>query len=59
MNTDDKNIYFAVKDKHGYDYLCPLAAVADRNYVSDQELDECVEKDVVGRYAGNIDINVT
>jgi hypothetical protein len=57
MNTNDKNIYFAVKDRHGYDYFCPLEAVKDRSSISDQGLDECVEKDVVERYAGNIDIN--
>jgi hypothetical protein len=48
--------YFIIKDEHGTDYLCPLNAVKDRNAVSDQELAECVEKDVVERYSGDIDI---
>jgi hypothetical protein len=48
--------YFIVKDQHGTDYLCPLNAVNDRNAVSDQEFAECVEKDVVERYSGDIDI---
>ena len=54
MATIKKNTYFVVKDKHGDDYLCPLDAVQDSNAVSDQEFDECVEKDVVERYSGNI-----
>jgi len=56
MITINKNTYFIVKDKYGNDYLCPLNAVKDRDAVSDQELDECVEKDVAERYSGNIDI---
>ena len=56
MATINKNTYFIVKDKHGNDYLCPLNAVRVRDGASDQELDECVEKDVVERYSGNIDI---
>ena len=34
----------------------PLNAVKARDAVSDQELDECVEKDVADRYCGDIDI---
>jgi len=48
--------YFIVKDKHGEDYLCPLDRIRDRHAVTDQEFEECVEKDVVGRYAGDIDL---
>jgi hypothetical protein len=56
MATTNKNTYFIVKDKHGNNYLCPLDAVKDRNAAPDQAFDECVEKDVVERYSGNIDI---
>jgi hypothetical protein len=56
MATINKNTYINVKDQTGNDYLCPMNAVKDRNAITDQEFDECVEKDVVGRYSGNIDI---
>jgi len=56
MATINKSTYFIVKYKHGNDYLCPLDAVKDRDAVSDQEFDECFEKDVVERYSGNIEI---
>ena len=56
MTTLNKNKYFKVKDKHDNDYLCPLDAVKDRDTVSDQKLDDCVERDVAERYSGHIDI---
>ena len=56
MATINKNTFFSVKDKHGNDYLCPLNALKGRDAGSDQAFDECVEKDVVERYSGNIDI---
>jgi hypothetical protein len=56
MNTNTKNVYIDVKDERGFDYVCPLEAVVDRDSVSDQEIYDCVEKDVVEQYAGNIDI---
>lgn len=55
MAKINKNAYFIVKDKHKNDYLCPVDAFGNRDEVSDRELEECVEKDVVERYAGNID----
>jgi hypothetical protein len=36
MATINKNTYFAITDKHGNDYLCPLNAVKARDAVSDQ-----------------------
>lgn len=55
MPEINNNAYIMVKDKHNNDYLCPVNAVKNRDNVSERELDECVEKDVVGRYAGNIE----
>jgi hypothetical protein len=57
MKTNTNDIYLTVKDPLGNDYLCPLEAVSDSSSVSDEEFDECVEKDVVERYSGNIEIN--
>ena len=54
--TMTKNTYFIVKDQQGDDYLCPLNSVRDKGALTDDELDNCVEKDIVERYSGNIDI---
>jgi hypothetical protein len=48
--------YLRVKDSTGAEYLCPLDALKNVNDATDDELSECVEGDVVGRYAGDIEI---
>ena len=48
--------YFVVKDKDGAEYLCPLNSLRDRNSIDDDEVSNCVERDVVERYSGNINI---
>jgi len=45
-----------VKDINGSDYLCPVDALRNANTVSDLDRYKCVESDVAGRYAGNIEI---
>ncbi len=59
MATMIENTYFILKDHNGNDYLCPLNSVNDRNAVTDDEIDDCVEKDIVERYSGNIEIEST
>ena len=56
MTAHNENRYFNVQNEHGEDYLCPLDKVKNRTTVSEEEFRECVEKDVVGSYSGNIDI---
>ncbi len=56
MATVNNETYFVVRDEHGDDYLCPLNSVRNKDTITDDELDSCVEKDIVGRYSGNIDI---
>ena len=56
MATIKNETYFVVRDKHGDDYLCPLNSVGNKGTLTDDEIDSCVEKDVVERYSGNIDI---
>ena len=48
--------YFVVKDEHGDSYLCPINSVKRRDAITADELESCVEKDIVERYSGNIDI---
>ena len=56
MTTVNNETYFVVRNEHGDDYLCPLNSVRNKDAVTDDELDSCVEKDIVERYSGNIDI---
>ena len=45
-----------VKDDAGNEFICPLNALKDRKLATDEELENCVDDAVAGRYAGNIDI---
>ena len=53
-NTNDK--YFVVRNENGETYLCPFNSVRNRDAITDNELESCVERDIVERYSGNIDI---
>lgn len=48
--------YLKVKDKEGNEFLCPLNALKSIDDATQEELDNCVEGDVVGRYAGDIEV---
>ena len=48
--------YIRLKDKSGSEFLCPLDALKSIKDATDEELAECVEGDVVGRYGGEIEI---
>jgi hypothetical protein len=54
-NTQRKK-YVRLKDKAGSEFLCPLDALKSVKDATEEELAECVEGDVVGRYAGDIEI---
>ena len=56
MNSTARAKYILIKDQKGEEYLCPLDAVRKRSDLSEEEFEECVERDVVGRYSGNIEI---
>ncbi len=52
----DDTTFVLVKDKDGEKFLCPIKS---RRSVSSKTIDlndDCIEEDVVGRYAGNIKI---
>ena len=55
MAATKDETYFVVKDKNGDKYLCPLNSVKDRDQITEDEMDDCVERDIVERYSGNID----
>jgi hypothetical protein len=52
----DRKKYFRLKDKTGNEFLCPLDALKSIKDATEEELAECVEEDVVGRYPGDIEI---
>jgi hypothetical protein len=56
MAADTNDKYFVVRNKNGETYLCPLNSVSNRETITDDELESCVERDIVERYSGNIDI---
>jgi hypothetical protein len=51
-----KNVYVRVRDGAGNLFLCPLDALKDPKEATDEELENCVDDAVVGRYAGEIKV---
>ena len=51
-----KDVWVRVKDNAGNEFICPLDALKERKSATDEELENCVDDAVVGRYSGNIDI---
>ena len=45
-----------VKDKAGSESRCPVDALKSISEATEEELAECVEEAVVGRYSGAIEI---
>ena len=50
------SLYVRVKDEKGNAFICPIDSLIDTNKATEEELKNCVDDAVVGRYAGNIDI---
>lgn len=51
-----KDVWVRVKDDAGNQFICPLKALKDPQTATDEELDQCVDNAVTGRYAGNLEI---
>lgn len=57
MNKQSKEIaYVKVKDMAGNEFVCPLNELKDVKNITETELDNCFDGDVVGRYAGQLNI---
>ena len=56
MSNNKSETFVLVKDADGEKFLCPLDTVQNSSSVDPNEIDDRVEEDVVGRYAGNIKI---
>ena len=53
---EEKDVWVRVKDNAGNEFICPLNALKDRQSATEDELDNCVDDAVTGRYAANLDI---
>ena len=56
MVNNKKSLYVRVKDQTGNDFICPIESLIDPDKATEEELENCVDDSVVGRYAGNIEI---
>ena len=57
MNSGKKDdVFVKVKDMAGNEFVCPLNELRDVKNVSEEELESCFDGDVVGRYAGQLNI---
>jgi hypothetical protein len=59
MSKDDEKKFVLVKDSKGEKFLCPINAGQDLSSIRIDEEDDCVEDDVIGRYAGNLKIKTS
>ena len=55
-NKKEKDIWVKVKDEAGNAFICPLSALKNQGSATDEELENCVDDAVAGRYAGNIEL---
>ena len=55
-SKDNRYKYLKVEDKAGNEFLCPLGALKSVSKATEEELADCVEEAVVGRYSGDIEI---
>ena len=56
MAEKKENIYVRVRDGSGNLFLCPIDALKDPKDATEEELKNCVDDAVVGRYAGAIEV---
>ena len=51
-----KENYVRVRDMEGNLFVCPMDGLSSKGRVQEEDLDDCFENDVVGRYAGRLTI---
>ena len=54
MKTSNNESYRTVTDDSGIDFICPIAETADREAPPAGLHEDCIEKDVIERYSGNL-----
>ncbi len=53
---EKRDVWVRVKDDAGNEFICPLNSLKDRQSATDEELDNCVDDAIIGRYAAKLDI---
>ena len=53
---EKRDVWVRVKDDAGNEFICPLNALKDRQSATEEELDNCVDDAITGRYAANLEI---
>ena len=56
MTENQRETFVLVKSDNGEKYLCPLNTAQNTSTINPDEIDDCVGEEVVGRYAGNINV---
>ena len=56
MSDNTNETYFIVRGTSDEEYLCPLNSIGIRDAITEDEMNDCVERDIVERYSGNIKI---
>lgn len=56
MRAISSDTYFVVRDRDGDEYLCPIKSIKNRKAITEDDIHDCVERDIVERYSGNISI---
>ena len=50
----EERTFTRVKGTDDNEYICPLEMVQNNTSLREDQLDDCVEADVVGRYIGHL-----
>jgi hypothetical protein len=53
---NEKSLYERAKNQTGNDFICPIDSLIDTDKATEEELENCVDDGIVGRYAGNIEV---
>jgi hypothetical protein len=53
---EKKDVWVRVKDTAGNEFICPLDALKERKTATEEELENCLDDAVRGRYAGDMEI---
>ena len=56
MPKDTNEAYFLVRGESGEKYLCPLTSMGNRGAITEDAMDDRVERDIVEGYSGNLNI---
>lgn len=50
------SVFTRITTEENNEYICPLEIVQAKGSIQDDDLDDCVEAEVVGRYIGTMEI---